>query len=460
MKYDLKSFNVIFALLLFAVSFVLRARWIGVDVYGDESWYFHLARTLGTGVQTEDLPFGHFLSRPMLPLCYWPFAQINFQAFRWVNIFLGSLIPVLGFFTALSMNIPRKLSLAGGVLLCIHPVLTSFSALVFQDTLGCFFALAAIPAFEKKNYLAAAILTGAALVVKESFAVNMLAMGLISISFQSKFPFIKSSRFTYYLFLASIPYIICSALAFIVVGSRLPGWATEQPGIVFWSQMYINPLTIPLLFALIFLGKPRHIILTFCYPLFFLAWSYMLNKGVNNWYTIGPCVFVLMGILKAAFLLCNETLQVLKNHAIPRGRHAWTICAVIVGITVGTGLYVSKGNIFFTTLKLSNPPKDSPLTETVNKFSGLNSANCLLVDTFWAYRYFPFGEIGAPVDILATSTKTEKEVFQFIKDYDYLVIEKQPCNLNLRIHLYTRNVFNNRNYMIVKNLPPHSKNRT
>jgi hypothetical protein len=133
---------------------------LDADPAGDEGYYYYLTMFPAKYITL------HRNHPPLLYLAYHFFAW-NFTVFRLVNVFVGSLIPVLVYLLLDSYGIRKDLRILGGVVAATNVILVKYSGIVLLDTLSVAFLLAGLISYRKKNWSLVGLMLGFAVLTKE-----------------------------------------------------------------------------------------------------------------------------------------------------------------------------------------------------------------------------------------------------------------------------------------------------
>jgi uncharacterized membrane protein len=158
----LRSFSI--PALLFGLSLFFRVWNLDSDVFSDEAYYYYLT-------MFPEKYFSLHRNHPfLLYIVYHPFSQ-DLVTFRFVNILVGSLVPVLVYVLLASYNVRINLRIAGGVAAAINVILVRFSGIVFLDMLavallllGCVFLRRGLWAFSGLTFGLSALVKEYALI--------------------------------------------------------------------------------------------------------------------------------------------------------------------------------------------------------------------------------------------------------------------------------------------------------
>jgi hypothetical protein len=380
---------------------------LGVSLYGDEAWYFHLARTLGIGDDhvVNPIPRGaHVLARPFLYVFYWPSAQFGFTAFRAWNIVLSAATVGVTVLCCQSFRLGRLATLAAALLVCLHEMSLCYATRVFPDTPGTFLALLAVWAFLAERPRASFLLCVAATLTKEAFAVVPLA--LIVISLERGGPLGARPRaMTAWMAASLLPLLAVTLLSIFVLGGRLQGWANIAPDHRFFGMMAFGWDFAPLYVALMLLGRWRIAILALAHPIFYVAWWHVLGRGVNEWYVVGAVPFAAIA-LAAGLDGLRQAATFAESGWL--GRVRAVMAAALVGAVAAQPFipdHTKPARQLFLNLQLEwfHRPRETDwvaIPPLVIHLREAPPADLLLVDTFWAHAFYPFGMVAERVEIV------------------------------------------------------------
>jgi hypothetical protein len=442
---------------LFVYALFLRLPWLDGGVIGDEAWHMHLARTLGRGPQGSDSPLAFFISRPLLPLLYSAPANMGLTVFRLTNILVCSLIPVLAAVAGRRLGLSRVLAVVGGILLCRHPVLIEYSGRVYHDGLGCVIVLSALVSYTYRRHVRTALLLAAAMLVKEFFAVAAIAFGLLSLRYERRPPFFRPTRFTAYMAASPAPLLLCAAVAYGSMGIPPPGWATGSLTGEMLGYLYITGATLPIFLALPFFAPKEATLLAFAYPLFFAVYCLVVGHGVAAWYSVAPAPLLLLGLL----LGCQGLGDALRSWIGRRGsRLPVAVGLSLAGILMtywlsgnGPGGLPSLARIagrdqIARVVTIRPPIADPTLDQPIELVQALDRDRVLLVDSFWAYAYYPFGTRDAVARKIFTDGTDERRVVEAIAASKIVIFRLNEHNQALRRRIGACRIHSNEAYEV------------
>jgi hypothetical protein len=404
-RLELRDYLLAAALVGLALALRLQGLWVGL--YGDETWYFHLSRTLGIGREHVVNPFpegAHVLARPFLYVFTFPAAQLGVTAYRVFNAILSAATVGVTALACRSLGLRRLATFVGCLVVVAHDVTLVFTTRVFPDTPATFFAMLAVWAFLAERPRAMFLACVAATLSKEAFAVVPLALGLLSLERGGRLG-LRVRPIGWWAAASGVPLLLCMALSIFVLGGRLQGWSNIQPDTRFLALMGITLASAPLFVVLALVGQGRVLVLALMHPVFYLVWWYVVGRGVNEWYVVGAVPPLAMATAAA--------LDAFPRAAAFAERSRWGRARATL---VGGALGVLAANLVLIDpheplshlrsafeLRWIRDPKDtdfSSLPPIVDQLARDHRRDLLLVDCFWAHSFYPFGTLAERVEIV------------------------------------------------------------
>jgi hypothetical protein len=367
---------------LFLLAAIVRLSAIGGDPSGDEAWYYWLARTGGAGATVEppDLAWPHLIYRPIFYLFYAPWAQLDRQAFRVAGALVGAATVVASYFAARALGARAISAFVAASCLALWPTAIRHSASVYPDMLATAFALGMVIAIEKERWRLAVVLLALAVLSKESFVWIGAAAILIAPKDRRRWSL-------------AIPIAIVVAIAIYTTasGQRFQGWGHAPFGMRSARAMVIQPSTWPLVAWLFY--KRRHAVAIYWLagPLFYVLWCFVLDRGMADWYPVGPAAFGFVGLAIAADLVATWRPTKLAPLAL-----------LIVAIPF-TWSRQRPPDVWATI----HDPRPTPMLEAAAAIAPRRPAHTRLVNCFWAHAYDPFLlEVGGTIEKLTADVST------------------------------------------------------
>ena len=399
-----------FMLALSGLSFVLRVREIHMDVFGDESLYYYLSKTLGIApASAKDLPhlWTHVSVRPFMYLFYFPWAQFGFIPFRAVNILVGSAVPCLICALGVRMRVNAYIAVCFAILASVHPQFILYSVVTFPDMLATALLLGGLLAYYSKSTRWAALLFCLSVLTKEAFA-----MFLVPLLVEGSIRFWKTrekSCIAPMLGLAAV--VITNGFELYVLHGPSQGWSSNRIGNDFYAAFLWSYWFIP--FVLLLLLHKEYNVLTISLgaPAFFYVWGHVMGKGVDAWYIIGPFSIALF-VVSVAVQRAVDTLKAGADAfgdelplwlRIPRSLCAAAVLLCLIAAPVDSGW--RKTNIEESIARLGKPwvmPGSGNIARAAAVLKGLKPENLLVMDVFWGFSYYPFGLLGRHVDSMCS----------------------------------------------------------
>lgn len=446
--------------ILFGVAFMYRLKHLHAPLYGDQSLYYYLSRTLGFAplpVQDLDPLWTHVVVRPFMYVFFWPWANLGMTAFRMANTIVGAIAPCLVY--ALAVQLRVKPALAGIVAFAasVHPVVVTFSAKGFPDNLATTLLFCGYLAYFAKRAVAATVMLLLTVLAKEAFVMFLLPL-LVDGAWQ----FYESrSRLVVAPVTGAVAVLATSLISILAFKGRLQGWSHGQPDLNFFKAFLASPWFIPLYLLLLLEGRIRVLLIALAAPLFFLFWGFWLNRGVERWYICGPFATALVALSVA--LQCSFERIVGACGPTPPSRfeRLRAFCAKACSVAlVGTIVVLPeqagwRGELDLVRLEQLLAPGPAPTSDdaeqTALEVRRRNVENLLVMDAFWAFAYYPFGmsakHVGMRYSDGSTDDNSRTAMRAELERYDYVLTgdpDKQTAQAKLfrdsfeRCRVYTR----------------------
>ena len=356
---------------LFTIALVLRLNNLYIDPYGDEAFYFYLARHPQTYFVTPEAT-SH---PPLLHYLYHPFSQ-TLANFRLINILVGAMVPCLVYLILVKKNVKWPIRVLAPIIITFHFTFVKFSAIVFLDMLGTFFALMALLFYLQGNnwvYCASLFL---ALMTKEYFVIFALAQ--IAAYFLRKHSIHRPTAIALGLFgvWSFVHYHISGPPLFLLyVHSYNP------LNLASLNRMFINILLVPVITLTFQMVNIEFFSISVVYPLFLYFWG-----TCEEWYLILP--IAINSCLIA--LALNQIPDLKLSRLSPKIRSKLKIILITFVMTI---LIFSFYWETLSTGSFIQTSKNHDLQEVTDFLkTHFNNQNIAIVDCFWAYKYYPLGE--------------------------------------------------------------------
>ena len=299
-----------FMLVLFTLSFLLRVRSIHMDVFGDETLYYYLSKTLGIApASTKDLPplWTHFSVRPFLYLFFFPWAQLGFIPFRLVNILVGCTVPCLIFALSTRMRVNAYLAMCFALLASLHPQLIFHSVVAFPDMLATALLLGGLLAYFSDSTRWATLLFCLSVLTKEAFA-----MFLVPLLVDGSIRMCKAREKLVIAPMVGLAVVaITNGFEVYVLHGALQGWSSRRIEDDFYWAFFWSYWFIPFALLLLLYKEYRVFAISLGAPAFFYVWDHVMKKGADAWYVIGPFSVALFAVTVAV----QRAVDTLKTSA-------------------------------------------------------------------------------------------------------------------------------------------------
>lgn len=456
------------AALLLAVALVVRLRQIHVDLYGDESLYFYLSKTWGGApASAPEMPhlFQHVAARPFMYVFNHPWANLGFFTFRAVNICIGSMVPVFMFFLSRRFGAGSMISAAVAVLAALHPDLVAIASVGFPDTQATALVLASYLLFFSNRLKWSALALTLAVLTKEAYA--MFALGLLAIGMVK---FLRGQRRPIVVpIVAMVTVVLSNGIAIVVFHGSPQGWSPNALNGEFLEKILFTAWFAPFLLVLRVHRKYALIALGLGPPFFFLVWGYVFHRGVEWWYTTGPITVALIVVAVALQHSISNLARLIVEPAWMRESvydvpvfvavSASALCLyTVVAAPRGSGWPRLSARSILTPIVQPAPQENSGATFAVVSFLEEQDhiESLVLIDTFWAYPYFPFGSLAEKVQYLNLGGQQVQNAFQRLQrtsDGPPLVVWQTPVREEFRRFqrpLASCEVFKNHGYRVYR----------
>lgn len=389
---------------LWAVAAAARLALLDGPLYGDESAHYAVSRGWGSDPDnvTPDYELNGALwwQRPLFSMLLAPGAAFGLDGYRIEHALLAALLPVLVAEVARKAGVRPLLAAGAGLAVALHPFFVLWGARVFPDAMMAALVLAGLRAHQARRPLAAAGLLLAAVWVKETAAVALLALLAWTLWSGRRagdvdlWPMRLDRPSTALLFacvLAPLPL----AHAILDVGGRLPGWSSTPLSWAHGSGFFLTAwIAVPVLAGLAWRRSRPFSLLALAYPAFYVAYA-VLGHGVEFWYLVLPAA---LSVLAAAV-----ALEVAARHASASVRASGKAAAaglalilailILVPSTLGAKDLASPGAPPPASLaQLSDQLQGDDLADVVAAIRADQWAVVFLVDPGWFHVDHPFAE--------------------------------------------------------------------
>jgi hypothetical protein len=305
-------------LLLFALSFLLRIRSLHMDVFGDETLYYYLSKTLGFAPDSmrDLLPlWTHVSVRPFLYLFYFPWAQIGFATYRVVSILVGSIVPCLIFVLGTRMRANPYLAACFALVASLHPQFILFSTVGFPDMLATALLLCGLLAHNANATRWATVLFCLMVLAKEAFA-----MFLVPLVIDGAIALWRSRKRSIIAPLAGLFAVaLTNGFELFVLHGPPQGWSSNGISSDFYAGFLCSYWFIPFALLLLLHKEYRVLALGLGAPAFFFVWGNILKKGVDSWYVVGPLAVALLAATVAVQRAVDTLGKIVQIFAVCEG---------------------------------------------------------------------------------------------------------------------------------------------
>jgi hypothetical protein len=387
---------------LFCIALWIRLQKLQTPFFGDQSLYYYLSYTLGFGpASVHDVapPTAHLVVRPFMYLFFFPWARLSFTAFRLANIVVGAMVPGLVFLLGVKFRANHYLAAAVALIACLHGVLIEYSVKVFPDTLASALMLCGYLAYFSRRARTATVLLVLMALTKEAYA-----LFLVPLVFDSAVRWIRHGNWLIVAPIAGfLAVFITNGCAMFLLHAPMQGWSRNPMGERFMSDFLWTYWCIP--FGVILLVELRWQVLgiALAAPLFYTLWGHVLGRGVEQWYTIGPLCVALVAAAVAMQSAANF-FQAADIGTRPGGSKWAPVkiflgrisAAMLVAILIMTPAESGWRDLAKLDTLIDAVTKVPKLERVktwsaVKVFEKLKPRSLIVVDTFWAYSYYPYG---------------------------------------------------------------------
>jgi hypothetical protein len=338
------------------------------------------------------------------------------------NIVVGSVVPGLVFLLSVKFRANHYLAAAVALIACLHGTLIEYSVKVFPDTLASALMLCGYLAYFSRRARTATVLLVLMVLAKEAYA-----LFLVPLVFDGAVRWIRRGNWLIVAPIAAfLAVFMTNGYAVFLLHAPMQGWSKNAMGERFMSQFLWTYWCIPFGLLLLLEQKWQVLGVALAAPLFYTVWGHVLRRGVEQWYIIGPLCVALVAAAVAMQSAANF-FQAADFRASPGGSR-WTPVKVFLG-RISAAMLVAI---------LIMPPAESgwrdlakldtlidavtsvPKLErvktwnTINVLEKLKPRSLIVVDTFWAYSYYPYGFLTSRVGgVYSHETNDPSEDAQF-----------------------------------------------
>jgi hypothetical protein len=364
---------------LFGAAFAARWVFSGGDFFGDEAWYFYLARTLGFEREAAaDNAWFHLLNRPLFYVIFHFGTLGGVLGFRLFSTFVGALVPPLCFGAAGALGARRGSAALLAFLLCLQRQHLEHAAHGFPDLLATSFALGTIWAAARGRARATFALALCCVLSKESFIAIPVIAAWLRVSVRSESGrrldgWAVATLVVPLMFVAAV-----TAAGLMVPGVSMQGWSSTAFTLKHARNMWVGPELWPFIAWLAYRREWRVILLWLALPGFYLAWSYLLGRGLAPWYAVGPSS---ISAVAAALALDRLRHERGRQSTHPAFALAFVLCLLPVPVLGAARLRAEWNGLRGRLPSPAIAPEVMPILEDQHPSS------VLLVNCFWAFGY-------------------------------------------------------------------------
>jgi hypothetical protein len=389
--------------MLFIVSFVLRWFFADGDFFGDEAWYFYLAKSFGLEPGAAvDRPWFHLANRPLYYLFFHPATYGGLLGFRLLGCAVGALTPALCFLTARALGAGRASAVVMSIFLAIHRQHLEHSAFGFPDLLAADLALAACWAAGRGRARATLFLSIACVLSKESFVVVPVIATWLRLASRER-PDMRPDTWAWLTVALPVAFVAgVTAISLSVPGVSMQGWSSTPFTLRHARNMWVGPELWPIIAWLAYRREVRVLVLWLGLPAFYLGWSMLLGRGLAPWYVIGPSA---LSAVAAALMLDRLHAEAQRRHWPRRIAMSLTAAGVLCLAPVPL-LGALRVRAQVASLHGELPwPSAAPEVRAV--IAEARPASVLLVSCFWSFGYSHLRAANGPASRITWSRPDE-----------------------------------------------------
>jgi hypothetical protein len=386
---------------LFGAAFA--ARWIfsSGDWFGDEAWYFYLARTLGLErAAAADNAWFHLSNRPLFYAIFHAGTWGGALGFRLLGTFVGALVPPLCFAAARALGASRGSAALLASLLCLQRQHLEHAAHGFPDLLATVFALGAIWAAASGRARATFTLALCCVLCKESFIAIPAVAAWLRLSARAESD-VRLDRWTVATVAVPTLFVATVTMAgWAVPGLAMQGWSSTAFSLKHARNMWVGPELWPFIVWFGYRREWRLTVLWLALPAFYLAWSFVLGRGLAPWYAVGPS-----SLSAVAAALALDRLRLAHWRASTRVLVvvAFVLCLLPVPVLGAARMRAEWNDVAGRKLGPSIAPEVMPI------LAEQRPTSLLLVNCFWAYGYSHLRAANGPAVRMTWATPEDVE---------------------------------------------------
>ena len=359
--------------ILFLLGLFLRLYHMPIDPYGDEAVYYYQAKYLKF-VDPHIFPIPPY--RLIHALIFHPFTT-SIWTFRYANIIIGASLPLVVYLLAKWLSDNWLYSYGASLIITFSSIHIQFSQFNFPPTLATFFVVVGLMWYYENRPILAFIFFFLAVFSWEATIIVPISILLITVlnPIFHDTPSLSSTLKNPNVFLNLLLIILTGAAAFdnVLLHQQLPGWAKAP--LDMHTIIYITGGVFPLVFLVYGLMLQRDmssLVLSTSPLLFFIGYNLIFGTQIQIWYMLFPLTFLYLYLPKA----------------LTKVEHPTALLALILVIS----FYVLNPLPYYGNAGLH----EGFVMDTVQYISdNYNHPKIVLVDVFWGYQYWPFGEIGS-----------------------------------------------------------------
>jgi hypothetical protein len=423
---------------LFALGLAFRLREVHAPLYGDQALYFYLSESLGIATSSvKDLSplWTHVAVRPFMYVFFWPWANMGMTAFRVANIVVGATVPCLIYCLSVRFRVGPALAAIVALAASVHPVLVTFSVKGFPDNLATALALGGYLAYFSNRRGAATALLLLTVLTKEAYA-----MFLLPLLGDGAYRFMKTrSLLALAPFVGLCAVVVTNGISIYLLDGRLQGWGSGKPESWFFRAFLASSWFIPLYVLLLLEREMQVLLVSLAAPAFYAVWALLLHRGIEQWYIYGPFCVALVGLSVGLQSAMRHVASPIASGVplLPSRRERMRTasskaCAIALLATIVILPEQAGWRNWLDLVKLEHlldwtskaPPDHAEEMARVVKTQ--KPRDLLIVDTFWAYAYYPFGATARHVANTYTSDNDDgvarAQFATLIAQHDYVLI--------------------------------------
>lgn len=407
---------------LYLVGFALRWLFADGDFFGDEAWYFYLARTFGSeAAAAGEHPVFHVLNRPLFYAFYHLSTYGGLVGFRFAGCLIGAAVPLLNFVTARRFGASPLWAAVAACFLCVQRQQLSYSAHVFPDVLAAAFALAACQAAAARQTRSVFAWSLACVWTKESFVLLPaigVALGLLAQ--RSACEHMRLDRWQWSALIIGPLYVATLTAYGKWADFAMQGWSSTPFRLAEARNMTLGVEVWPWLVWLAVQRQGRILLLWLGLPAFYLLWNRVLGRGIAPWYVVGPAALASVAVA----LTGDRLIQRARARQLPAAAQ-WGLAALFALCCArppAHGLVHASAQLS----RVQGLPWPSAAPEVRAQIAKHSPQRVLLIDCFWADAFSHLRGVEPASPAWWEGPQSSAELLARALQSDFVVICRKP----------------------------------